>query len=145
MDLRHSLNNFYYSTALCDLRLMNAKYLSENITYNSLLYLELIYCMDGKCTASQIADLLYISKPAVSLKINELIKQGLVNKKVNPKDNRQNLLSLNNDKVPQYKIYKHQDSLAVKRIEEKFSKEDIEKFCEMLDIITEINYEEIND
>ena len=88
MDLRKSLDKFYYSTALCDLRLMNKQFVDENITYNSLLYLELIFTMNGKCTASQIADLLHISKPAVTLKINELIRKGLVTKEPDPKDRR---------------------------------------------------------
>ena len=41
MELRRALDSFYYSTALCDLRLMNRQFIDENITYNSLLYLEL--------------------------------------------------------------------------------------------------------
>ena len=51
MELRRALDSFYYSTALCDLRLMNRQFIDENITYNSLLYLELIYAMDGRLTA----------------------------------------------------------------------------------------------
>lgn len=86
MELRRALDSFYYSTALCDLRLMNRQFIDENITYNSLLYLELIYAMDGRLTASKIAEMLCVSKPAVTLKINELIRQGLVVKTPDPKD-----------------------------------------------------------
>lgn len=64
MELRKALDSFYYSTALCDLRLMNRQFIDENITYNSLLYLELIYAMDGRLTASKIAEMLCVSKPA---------------------------------------------------------------------------------
>ena len=106
---------------------MNRQFIDENITYNSLLYLELIYAMDGRLTASKIAEMLCVSKPAVTLKINELIRQGLVVKTPDPKDRRQNLLSINEEAVPNYKIYKKQDSLAVKKIAEMFSEEDIEK------------------
>ena len=56
MELRRALDSFYYSTALCDLRLMNRQFIDENITYNSLLYLELIYAMDGRLTASKIRE-----------------------------------------------------------------------------------------
>ena len=145
MDLRDSLNAFYYSNALCDLRMMNKKFSSQNITYNSLLYLELINSMQGKCTASKLAEMLFISKPGVTLKLNELISQGLIKKIPNPEDHRQNLLYVNEDAVPQYRVYRQQDDLAVKTITEKFSKEDIEKFCAMLQIITDINYNETND
>lgn len=43
MNLRKALDTFYYSTALCDLRLMSKQFVDENITYNSLLHIELIY------------------------------------------------------------------------------------------------------
>ena len=121
MELRKALDSFYYSTALCDLRLMNRQFIDENITYNSLLYLELIYAMDGRLTASKIAEMLCVSKPAVTLKINELIRQGLVVKTPDPKDRRQNLLSINEDA-------------------EMFSEEDIEKFCQMLNVLSDVNF-----
>ena len=37
MELRKALASFYYSTALCELRLMNKQFADETITYNSLL------------------------------------------------------------------------------------------------------------
>ena len=143
MKLRKALDTFYYSTALCDLRLMNRQFVDETITYNSLLYLELIFSMNGTCTASQIADLLHVSRPAVTLKINELIRQGLVTKSADPNDRRKNYLSVNEEAIPKYKFYRRQDAAAIKRITEKYTEEDIKKFCEMLDIISSINFEEI--
>lgn len=143
MNLRKALDAFYYSTALCDLRLMNKKFVDENITYNSLLYLELIFSMNGKCTASKIAELLFVSVPAVTLKINELIRQGLVTKTVDPNDRRKNYLSVNEAAIPKYKVYRRQDAEAIQRITDKYSEDDIQKFCEMLDIISDINFEEI--
>lgn len=68
MELRKALDTFYYSTALCDLRLMNKQFVDENITYNSLLYIELIYTMNGTCTASKLAELLHVSKPGGHIK-----------------------------------------------------------------------------
>lgn len=143
MKLKKALDRFYYSTALCDLRLMNQKLSNDKITYNSLLYLELIFSIGENCTVSKIANLLYISKPAVTLKINELIRQGFVIKTENPKDKRQNFLSINEDMMPKYKIYRKQDNLAIKRIRDRYTKEEISKFSEMLEIISDINFEEI--
>ena len=142
MNLRDELNSFYYSSALCDLRLMNKKFTNPGITYNSLLYLEIIYSMQGKCTASKLAEMLCVSKPGVTSKLNELIEQGLVTKKPDPCDGRKYFLYVNEDKVPQYSVYRRQDDLAVQMITEKFSADDIEKFCAMLRIITNINYDE---
>lgn len=145
MKLRKALDRFYYSTALCDLRLMNKRIVDEKITYNSLLYIELIYTMNGTCTASKLAELLNVSKPGVTLKLNELIKQRLIIKTPDPNDKRKSYLSVNEDAVPQYKVFRRQDSEAVKRITERFTPEEIEKFCEMLDIISQINFEELNE
>ena len=140
MELGKSLDKFYYSTALCDLRLMNRQFVDENITYNSLLYLEIIYTMNGTCTASRLAQMLNVSKPGVTLKLNELLRQGLITKTSDPKDKRKNYLAVNDDKVPQYKIFRRQDSEAIRRITDRFTPEEINKFCEMLDIISEINF-----
>ena len=125
MNLKKALDSFYYSTALCNLRLMNEKFVDEHITYNSLLYLELIFTMKGECTVSRIADLLSISRPGVTLKVNELIKKGLVTKTPDPDDRRKNYLTVNEEAVPQYKIYRYQDNEAVRRITEKYSGEEI--------------------
>lgn len=141
--LRKALDTFYYSTALCDLRLMNKEFVDENITYNSLLYIELIYTMNGRCTASKIAKLLHVSKPGVTLKINELLRQGLITKTPDPTDKRRYFLTVNDDSIPQYKVFRRQDSEAIKRITDRFTPEEINKFCQMLDIISEINFEEI--
>ena len=143
MNLKKALDSFYYSTALCNLRLMNEKFVDEHITYNSLLYLELIFTMKGECTVSRIADLLNISRPGVTLKVNELIKQGLVTKTPDPDDRRKNYLTVNEEAVPQYKIYRYQDNEEVRRITEKYSGEEIRMFCDMLDMISEINFEEL--
>lgn len=144
MDLRDSLNAFYYSNALCDLQLMNRQFSSPAVTYNSLLYLEIIYSMQGKCTASRLADLLCVSRPGVTKKLNELIEQGLISKTPDPDDGRKYFLSVNEETAPQYRIYRQQDDQAVKMITEKYSEEDIKKFNDMLQILTTINYEEAN-
>lgn len=144
MNLRKALDSFYYSTALCDLRMMNMHFVDENITYNSLLYIELIYTMGGTCTASKLAELLNVSKPGVTLKLNELMRQRLITKTPDPNDKRKNYLSVNEEAVPQYKVFRRQDSEAIKRITERYTPEEIGKFCEMLDIISDINFEEIN-
>ena len=99
--------------------------------------------MKGECTVSRIADLLNISRPGVTLKVNELIKQGLVTKTPDPDDRRKNYLTVNEEAVPQYKIYRYQDNEAVRRITEKYSGEEIRMFCDMLDMISEINFEEL--
>ena len=137
MQLRKSLDTFYYSTAICDLQLMNKQLVDENITYNS-------YTMNDTCAATKLAELLHVSNPGVTLKLNELMRQELITKTPDPNDKRKNYLSVNDDAIPQYKVFRRQDNEAIKRITERFTPDEIDKFCEMLDIISEINLEEIN-
>ena len=144
MNLRKELDRFYYSTALCDLRLMNENFVDKNISYNSLLYLEIIYSLNGRCTASKLAELLNISKPAVTLKVNELIKQGFLTKTQDKNDRRKWYLSIDEKNVPKYKFYRAQDEMVISSLQEKFSKEDIDKFCKMLRIMSDTNYAEIS-
>ncbi len=99
--------------------------------------------MNGTCTVSKLADLLNVSKPGVTLKVNELLRQGLITKTPDPEDKRKNYLSVNDDAVPQYKVFRRQDSEAIMRITDRFTPEEIGKFCEMLDIISKINFEEL--
>lgn len=141
MNLRDELNAFFYSTTLCDLRLMNQKFVDQTLTYNSLLYLELIHFMGGTCTVSKLAELLHVSKPAVTQKVNDLIRQGFVLKTPDPKDHRQNFLSINEAAAPQFRIYRRQDDQCVKELTNRFSQEEIQNFCKMLHILTQVHLE----
>lgn len=144
MKLSKALNTFYYSTALCDLRLMNKQIVDENITYNSLLYMDIIYTMNGTCTVSKLAEMLNVSKPGVTAKVNELLRQGVITKTPAPEDKRKHYLAINDEAISQYKFYRKQNLKAIKRITESFTTEEINQFCKMLDMISEINFEEIN-
>lgn len=91
MNLHDEINAFYDSTALCNLRLMNKRF---------------------------------------------------VTKTPNTADHRQNLLSVNEEAVRLYRVYRVQEDLASKQISEQFSAEDVEKFCRMLRIFTDINFKD---
>lgn len=144
MELRKALNTYYYSSAMNNLHLMNKKILDESLTYNSLLYLEMIFSLGEKCTASQIADLLHVSRPAVTQKINELIRQGFVTKTRDPGDHRRQCLSVCEDVLPLYRVYRRQDEEAIELITGRYTPEEIEKFCEMLSILSDINMDELS-
>ena len=55
-----------------ELRLQNPDYHNSNLTYNSMFYLNIISENPEKYTASNIADMLHISKPLVTKEVNEL-------------------------------------------------------------------------
>lgn len=147
MNLRKSLDEFYCCAALRDLRIINKKFVNLNITHNELLYLELVYNLErmGKpCTASHIAELLYLSKPPVRAAVNDLIRKGLLTKKLDPLDNRQYPLSVNEEAVPDYCFCHRHNEPIVDRITQQFSPEDIEKFCQMLDLLAKASLADLD-
>ena len=87
MDLKKACDQFYLDLIINELRLMNSTNTSNNITYNSLLYLDIIGYKKN-CTVSYIADVLNVAKSAVTLKVKELEKMGLVKKTQSEEDKR---------------------------------------------------------
>ena len=65
-------------------------------------------------------------------------------KTVDPNDRRKNYLSVNEDVIPQYKVYRQQDRAVIQKITESYSEKEIQKFCEMLNILSAVNFEEID-
>ena len=71
MDLQETLNRYFYNQTINELRLMNESASGLNLSYNSLLYLDIISYMP-QCTVSTLACALHISKSAVTMKVAEL-------------------------------------------------------------------------
>ena len=140
MKLRHALDRFYRTTALCDLRLTNHNELKP-LSYNTRLYLELIFTLGPNCTASMLAKELGISKAAVTIKLNRLLEDQLISKEPDPQDGRRHRLKVNEAQVPQYQIFRKQDEEAVRRLKSRFSSQQLKDFCQMLDVLSDINEE----
>lgn len=114
---------------------MNSSKLDNKITYNSLLYLELIEATEN-CTVSYIANALNIAKSSVTLKVKELQKLGLVEKKQSEQDRRTYYLTITHQAEDLFKVYNLSLDNAVAEIEEQYTKEDIQKFNEILLVLT---------
>jgi DNA-binding MarR family transcriptional regulator len=118
--------------------LINSDFGSTEITYNSLLYLDIILVTEN-CTISQIANSLNIAKSSVTLKVQELERMGLVYKVQSKTDKRQFYLKLTEKSKELSQVYNIGISKSIKEISKKYSKQDIRNFIEMLEIIR-INY-----
>lgn len=134
MNLYDALNSFYYDVSLHELRLMNAGQGYPNMTYNSMLYLDLI-SFTPNCTASHIAEVLRISKPAVTVKLNELIRQGWLVKTQSAEDKRVYYLTLSERTAEIYAAYDARSRRASLELEQKYSGDEIKLFCEMLETV----------
>ena len=106
MSIVEEINEFYYRMAIYELEMMNGTDYYHGLSYNSLLYLNIIDQMEA-CTVSKIAEILHITKSAVTVKVNELVKQGLVVKEQSTEDKRVFYLRLNEDMDKIMKNYDH--------------------------------------
>ena len=97
--------------------------------------LEVIYLLNEP-TVGQFADFLNISQSNATYKVNSLIKKGYLERQNSPVDRREYHLVLSE------KYYHYEDLLTsyqktvIDRINERFSPEDLQKFDEMLGIIS---------
>lgn len=144
MLLKDTLNQFFYSMTTNELRLMNTKFQSLNITYNSLLYLDIISYTDN-CTITFLAKSLHISKSAVTVKINEMVKQGLIIKKQSEDDKRVFYLKLNDDIAAIYQKYDKALYKAIEAMDKTYSKQELETFCRIMSDMEKIYTEVIQD
>ena len=133
MPLREAIQRFYSDIILDELQLMSRNPSYPNLTYNTFLYLSMI-AYKKNCTASYIAETLHVSKSAVTIKVNELIRQGLVQKTQSSNDKRVYYLYLApKDYWPEYRLDK-----AVCKFESNYTDEQVNMFCDMLNFITKV-------
>ena len=134
MKLQQAILQFYYDATLHELRLMNENTLYPDISYHSLLYLDLIAYREN-CTASYLAQALHVSKPAVTAKINELIAQGLVVKTQSRDDRRVNYITLSEPMQADYRSYDKRLQQAAMVVKSRYTAEEIDTFVQMLGVI----------
>lgn len=140
MDFIKAINHFYFETSIQELRLMHQERILPGISYNSLLYLDVI-SYKPNCTISTLADLLGLTKSAITLKVNELVKQGFLTKSQSQSDKRVYYLSLSKEAKEVYEHYDYMLDKAYRLVRQNYSEEDIRKFSEMLNLVSGI-YEE---
>lgn len=126
---------FYYRMALNELRAMNAGDSFQGLSYNSMLYLNVISMMD-ECTASRLAKALHVSKPGVTAKINELVKIGAVVKRQSDDDKRVFYLHLSPRMEKSLHIYDAVFAGIEEELRLHYSSDQLGLFCEILSAIS---------
>ena len=134
MKLREALDEFYYEMMLQTLKQMNKGQLYGNLTYNSLLYLEIIL-YNEKCTPSFLAETLHVARSAVTVKINELVSKGLVFKIPCESDKRVTYLQVSSEVAEDYQLMNVPFTKAMEEIDAQYSDAEISSFIKMLAII----------
>ncbi len=143
-QLQASLAKFFHDMTIAELRLQNQVRTTPQLTYNDLLYISLISAHSGVYTASKMADMLYVSRPAVTQKINALEKMGYIRKEQCQEDKRVQYLHIVDE--GKHAIHAHQwdatDGNIVAQLAQKYQPQEIAMFCTMLDEIGEIFLQE---
>lgn len=107
----------------------------SSLTATETFCLEVIYALDNP-TVNELANFLKISQPNMTYKINNLVKKGYVIKKQSEEDKREVKLETT-EKFAHYLDIKNEYVRTVlNRTKERFSQEELDKFEEMLEIIS---------
>ena len=144
MGIGEAITKFFHDMGILELRIHNEHPAYAKLSYNSSLYLDIISAHQGEYTPSKLADMLHITRPSVTQKINVLEKAGYVTRKQNPAGKREYFLYFNADSfdADTQSIYTKLTKQISESMEQRYSKEEIEKFSEMLSYIGEICLDE---
>ena len=129
VDLRRSFFDMYHAISWMEFQ-TNVRH-SGDMNYRDVMYINLIMFMDN-CTVSKLAEMLNISKPAVTVRVNQLIEKGIVIKQKSKVDERVNILMIS---PKMYTLYGDEDrriNHSLTKLCEEYSPEDVAKFSEML-------------
>ncbi len=138
--IKIALDKILHDSAIAELRLLHNGTSNVNLTYNDILYLNIIEAHSGEYTASNIADMLHVSRPAVTQKINELEKNGYIYKIQSKIDKRVYKLFINKEGKSKkyYAVVDQTNRDIVEKLSLEYSNEQINMFCEMTDKICDI-------
>lgn len=128
-DLRRSFFDMYHAISWMEFQ-TNVNH-SGDMSYRDIMYINLIMFMDN-CTVSKLAKMLNISKPAVTVRVNQLIEKGIVIKKKSKTDERVNILMISPEIYTMYGDEDRRINHSLAKLCEDYSPEDIAKFSEML-------------
>ena len=134
--LRESFGNVYTKFKLHFYQKVFEKWQDReaSLTTVETFCMEIIYAMN-KPTVEEFARVANISSPNAAYKINNLVKKGYVRKVRSEVDKRVFRLEVTEKYLSYYNIsYSYLDTV-MRRVEERFSEEEVQQLAHMLDII----------
>lgn len=135
MNLRESFFHLYHGINAMEFQTNSQK--SGDLSYRDLMYINLIMFMDD-CTVTKLAEVMNISKPAVTMRVNRLIEQGLVIKQKSREDERVNILMLSPATYTRFGENDKRINHALLKICEEYPPEDVKLFANMMDRLAEL-------
>lgn len=132
----NALNHYYYGTSLWELKQMKGDSCMDGLSYNSFLYLNVIY-ETPDCTISRLSELLGVSKAAVTMKVNDLVNQGILKKTRSEIDKRVIYLSLSQELSEIYRQYDAYTIRVARSLHEKYTENELNLFCDIMHSLAE--------
>ena len=136
MKLTPIVQQLYLAMSVSELRYANLSPF-QKVTYTSLLYLDIIRSKEN-CTVSYLAQVLGIARSAVTIKVKELTRLGLVLKEQSAEDKRVFYLRLNAELTEEYRIFDNEMNDIEHKIRQQYSDKDVDLFTKMLGSIVEL-------
>ncbi len=139
------LHKMAHDTALYELNRFYSHNKRSALSYHDTLYLNIIEAHPNKYTSSQIADLLKITRPSVTEKINQLCKKGYILRTQSETDKRVFYLSVNPDSPKDYELVADYEYEIEQSVLEKFGEEKIDILCEIIEFLSEMMIDDISE
>ncbi len=137
-----ALQKITHDTALYELKRLYAYDNNSELSYHDTLYLNIIEAHPNEYTSSQIADLLKITRPSVTEKINQLCKKGYLIRTQSQSDKRVYYLSINPNSPKDYETTVNYENEIERRVLEKFGEDKVDIFCEVIEHLSELMQED---
>ena len=128
MTITDKMNSFYYHMSLYELQMMNGSDYFNGLSYNSLLYINVIEQLED-CT--------------VTIKINELVRQKLVLKEQSSMDKRVYYLRLSPEIANIMGLYDEIFQKVESDLRTKYTEEQLELFGDILQTISGYNWRQL--
>ena len=135
-DFTKALHQITHDTALYELKRLYSYDKKSVLSYHDTLYLNIIEAHPNEYTSSQIADLLKITRPSVTEKINQLCKKGYIIRTQSKTDKRVFYLSINPDSPKDYESTAKYEEELEHRVLVEFGEEKVAIFCEMMEYLS---------
>lgn len=142
MSILEEINYFYYKMALHELQVMNDGAEYGGLSYNSMLYLNVIGQMED-CTVSSLSEALRVTKPAVTAKVNELVRAGAVERVRSETDRRVFYVRLSGKMRESTRLYDEVFGKIEQKLRQKYTESELAVFQKVLHEISGCEWSKI--
>lgn len=142
MSIKKALDKYRIATSIEGLMIVNDEKIKNkndffyNLSLNSLFYIDIIRFYEG-ITISKIAEIIGVSKSAVTIKMAELEKRGYIVKVKDTKDKRIKYLFLSDKMRAISEEFDNEDEEIIKEIKEKYTEKEIIAFSKILNFLSD--------